>query len=78
MRYEIKWSMLLSLRVPICLLSSVELYPSMFRCLFFNWQVYVVRSVEGIGIRFRQVLFGRDGRLGQRMFCPMIGMTIVC
>ena len=33
-----------------------------------------VRSVECSGIRFRRVLFGMEGRLGQMKLCQMKGM----
>ena len=38
----------------------------------------MVRSLECNGIRFRRVLFGMEGRLGQMIPCRMIMMTVVC
>ena len=37
-----------------------------------------VHTVVCSGIRFRRVLSGMEGRLGQRMLCRKIGMKGVC
>ena len=42
-------------------------------CLF-----WLVHTVVCSGIHFCRVLSGMEGRLGQRMFCQMIGTTVVC
>ena len=60
MRHEIEWSVLLSLRVQICLLSSVE-----FLCLAWrNDAVWFLYRVLKSDVCFRSaVVVTRDGRL---------------
>ena len=52
-------------------------FSMLLRCLFFRLFV-VGGAVVCSGIRFRRVLSGMGGRLGQRMLCRKIGMKGVC